>query len=67
MPEAPAMLGGYMTTLLVALLPPLWHRCMIPRLLQWDAQYADPTERELARQANLRSGLRELERAAQVE
>jgi alkane 1-monooxygenase len=67
MPEAPAMLGGYMTTLLVALLPPLWHRCMIPRLLQWDAQHANPTERDLARQANLRSGLLELERAAQVE
>jgi alkane 1-monooxygenase len=54
-----------MTTLLVALLPPVWHRCMVPRLLQWDAQHANPTERELARQANLRSGLRALERAAQ--
>jgi hypothetical protein len=67
MPEAPTMLGGYMTTLLVALLPPVWHRCMVPRLLQWDAQHANPTERELARQANLRSGLRALERAARRE
>jgi alkane 1-monooxygenase len=51
MPEAPAMLGGYMFTLLVAMLPPLWHRWMTPRLLQWDAQHANAAERELARQA----------------
>jgi alkane 1-monooxygenase len=65
MPEAPAMLGGYMTTLLVAMLPPLWHRWMTPRLLQWDAQHANAAERELARQANARSGLPALARAAQ--
>ena len=65
MPEAPAMLGGYMFTLLVAMLPPLWHRWMTPRLLQWDAQHANAAERELARQANARSGLPALARAAQ--
>ena len=65
MPEAPAMLGGYMFTLLVAMLPPLWHRWMTPRLLQWDAQHANAAERELARQANARSGLSALARAAQ--
>lgn len=65
MPEAPAMLGGYMFTLLVAMLPPLWHRWMTPRLLQWDAQHANAAERELARQANARSGLPALAQAAQ--
>lgn len=65
MPQAPQMLGGYLGTILVALVPPLWHRWMTPRLLQWDAQHANPAERELARQANLRSGLRRLARAAQ--
>jgi alkane 1-monooxygenase len=65
MPEAPAMLGGYMFTLLVAMLPPLWHRWMTPRLLQWDAQHANAAERELARQANARSGLSALARAEQ--
>jgi alkane 1-monooxygenase len=65
MPEAPAMLGGYMFTLLVAMLPPLWHRWMTPRLLQWDAQHANAAERELARQANARSGLSALARASQ--
>ena len=65
MPDAPQMLGGYLSTLLVALVPPLWHRWMTPRLLQWDAQQANAAERVLARQANERSGLRVLERATQ--
>jgi alkane 1-monooxygenase len=64
MPQAPALLGGYMSTILVALVPPLWHHLMTPRLLQWDAQHANATERELARQANARSGLRRLQQAA---
>lgn len=64
MPQAPQMLGGYLGTILVALLPPLWHRWMTPRLLQWDAQHANATERELARQANARSGLPALQAAA---
>ena len=64
MPQAPALLGGYMSTILVALVPPLWHHLMTPRLLQWDAQHATATERELARQANARSGLRRLQQAA---
>ena len=66
LPQAPAMLGGYMATLLVALLPPLWHRWMTPRLLQWDAQHANAAERELARQANARSGLPALQQAARA-
>jgi len=66
MPHAPQMLGGYLATILVALLPPLWHRWMTPRLLQWDAEHANATERELARQANARSGLPALQAAAQV-
>jgi len=64
--HAPQMLGGYLATILVALLPPLWHRWMTPRLLQWDAEHANATERELARQANARSGLPALQAAAQV-
>jgi alkane 1-monooxygenase len=49
----------------VAMLPPLWHRWMTPRLLQWDAQHANAAERELAHQANARSGLSALARASQ--
>jgi alkane 1-monooxygenase len=66
LPQAPAMLGGYLGTLLVALLPPLWHRWMTPRLLQWDAQHASVAERELARQANACSGLPALQQAARA-
>lgn len=63
MPQAPVMLGGYLGTILVALVPPLWHHWMTPRLLQWDAQHANAAERALAKQANARSGLRPLQQA----
>ncbi len=66
MPDAPVMLGGYLGTILVALVPPLWHRWMTPKLLHWDAHHASPTERELARQANARSGLAALALAARA-
>jgi len=66
MAQAPEMLGGYLGTILVALMPPLWHRWMTPRLLQWDAQHANPAERELARQANARSGLPALQAVARA-
>jgi alkane 1-monooxygenase len=52
MPDAPQMAGGYLTTILLALLPPLWHRLMTPRVLA------------LARQANLRSGIAAMQEAA---
>jgi alkane 1-monooxygenase len=55
-PEAPMMLGGYLTTIIVALIPPLWHRLMTPRVLAWDRDYATPEERRLAAEANRRAG-----------
>jgi alkane 1-monooxygenase len=61
LPRAPMMLGGYLTTIVVALLPPLWHRLMTPRLLAWDREQASPEERLLAAAANARSGLPGLE------
>jgi alkane 1-monooxygenase len=60
LPRAPMMLNGYLTTIVVALLPPLWHRLMTPRLLAWDREQASPGERLLAAAANSRSGLPEL-------
>ena len=59
-PDAPMMIGGYLTTILVALLPPLWHRLMTPKVLAWDRDHATPLERELARQANAASGIPEM-------
>lgn len=57
-PDAPMMIGGYLTTLVVALIPPLWHRLMTPKVIEWDSVYATPAERQLAAQANARSGMR---------
>jgi NAD(P)H-flavin reductase/ferredoxin len=56
-PEAPLMLSGYLTTISIALVPPLWHHLMTPKLLRWDQEFATPRERELARRANDRSGI----------
>ncbi len=64
MRDAPLMLSGYLSTLLVTLLPPLWHRLMAPRLLDWDRQQASATERQLAAEANARSGIAALRPAS---
>ncbi len=55
-PHAPMMVGGYLTTIAVALCPPLWHRMMTPKVLAWDRDYANAAERALAAQANARAG-----------
>ena len=60
LPDAPVMVGGYLTTIIVTLCPPLWHYLMIPKLKEWDEKYASPEERLLAREANAKSGLRGL-------
>ena len=46
-PDAPMMIGGYLSTMLVALVPPLWHRLMAPRLRAWDLYQANDEERQL--------------------
>jgi alkane 1-monooxygenase len=57
------MINGYLTTLIVALIPPLWHRLMTPRVLAWDRDYATAEERQMAARANARSGIPLLQRA----
>ncbi|WP_374360056.1 alkane 1-monooxygenase [Pseudoduganella danionis] len=56
-PDAPMMVGGYLTTIVVAMIPPLWHRLMTPKVLAWDRQYASADERLLAARANRASGM----------
>ncbi|MYM28548.1 alkane 1-monooxygenase [Duganella sp. CY15W] len=56
--HAPMMVSGYLTTIVVAMIPPLWHRLMTPKVLAWDRDFATPAERQLAAEANLRSGMR---------
>jgi ferredoxin len=64
LPRAPMMINGYLTTIVVALIPPLWHRLMTPRVLAWDRDHASEDERRLAAAANARSGLPALARQA---
>lgn len=51
------MIGGYLTTIVVAMIPPLWHKLMTPKVLAWDLNHASAEERALAREANARSGV----------
>ncbi|MGA0104631.1 MAG: alkane 1-monooxygenase, partial [Steroidobacteraceae bacterium] len=63
MPESPNLPGGYLTMVPVALIPPLFKRLMTPALNEWDRKYATPAEREMARAASLKSGMRGLDLA----
>jgi len=51
-PDAPMMIGGYLTTIVVALMPPLWHALMTPKVMAWDRDFATAEERELAKRAS---------------
>jgi NAD(P)H-flavin reductase/ferredoxin len=62
-PDAPMMVGGYLTTIVVAMIPPLWHHLMVPKVLAWDRDYANAEERLLAAQANARSGMAAFQRS----
>jgi alkane 1-monooxygenase len=46
-PEAPMMIAGYLTTIGIAMIPPLWHRLMAPKLAAWDRDHATPDELRL--------------------
>jgi hypothetical protein len=63
-PDAPMMINGYLTTILVAMVPPVWHRLMTPKVLAWDRDHANAEERRLAAAANARSGIQLLQRLA---
>jgi len=56
-PQAPTLDYGYLTSIILSMFPPLWHRLMIPKLKQWDERYATPEERALAAAQNAASGL----------
>ena len=61
MPEAPTLPVGYLTMMPIAMVPPLFKHVMTPALNEWDRRYATPAERELARAASLKSGMRGLD------
>ena len=53
MADAPVMISGYLTTILVAMLPPLWRQLMRPRIEHWDRHFATAGERLLTANAPL--------------
>ena len=46
-PDTPTMPLGYLGMVLIALIPPLWDRVMIPMVLAWDARFA-PRQRRIS-------------------
>lgn len=64
-PHAPMMINGYLTTFVITLIPPLWHRLMTPKVLAWDRDFANADERRLAAAANARSGRVEFQMQSQ--
>ena len=60
LPDAPLMISGYLSTMAITLIPPLWHALMSPKLLAWDRDYATEEEKELAVLANTASHLQQL-------
>ena len=46
-PEAPKMISGYLTCVVIALIPPLWFYLMKPKLAHWDQHFASENERVL--------------------
>ena len=55
---APMMPYGYLSMLYLAIfLPPVFHRLMCKKLVEWDSKYASKSERILAENQNLDSGL----------
>jgi len=49
MPDAPVMIGGYISTIVLVLLPPLWFRLMAPKLQHWDDTMANDNELSILR------------------
>jgi alkane 1-monooxygenase len=65
-PEAPMMINGYLTTIMIAMVPPLWHKLMTPKVLAWERDYATDEELVLAARANAKSGIPALQRHAKL-
>ena len=51
-PEAPTMISGYLATIFITFIPPLWFKLMAPKLEEWDKHYANDDERRLLANSN---------------
>ena len=54
---------GYLGTILLALVPPLYKKVMTPLLNHWDETFATPEEKKLAIDASVKSGMKGLKSA----
>lgn len=55
-PDTPMLPGGYLTMIVIAAIPPLFNRIMIPRVLEWDRRFSTAEEKPLIDEANRLSG-----------
>ena len=55
MANSPEMISGYLGTIVVAMIPPLWHKLMTPKVLEWDKKFASKEEQPLIKAANRKS------------
>ena len=63
--DAPEMPYGYLFSIYIVLLCPWWyHRMMAKKLLDWDQNYANDNEKEIAREDNQKSGIKILMQAS---
>lgn len=53
MPEAPLMISGYVSTIAIALVPPLWFTLMKPKLNYWDLHFANKEELDILERQRL--------------
>jgi len=61
--HAPMLPTGYLGTILLALVPPLYKKVMTPLLNHWDETFATPEEKKLAIEASVKSGMKGLKSA----
>ncbi len=61
--HAPMMPTGYLGTIVLTLIPPLYKRVMTPLLNHWDEHFATAEEKKLAIAASVKSGMKGLKSA----
>ncbi|WP_395342994.1 alkane 1-monooxygenase [Ningiella sp. W23] len=50
MEDSPEMISGYISTIGIVLIPPLWFKLMQPKLDHWDSHFANERELEILRE-----------------
>ena len=67
-PDSPFMPYGYLAMLYLAIIaPPLFHRIMAKKLIDWDTNYATNEEKAIASEQNIKSGITLLVKSSQLQ